>query len=108
MTGSRGEETATLQSAALAMGLQQALPVFQRIGEVIGFDEFSVQATDMDAGALMAGKHLSSNVYLRYTYGLFNGIGGLLLRFRLSDRLSLETRSAEHKSMDLLYTVERD
>ncbi len=108
MTGARGEETATLQSAALAMGLQQALPVFQRIGEAIGFDEFSVQATDMDAGALMAGKYLSSNVYLRYTYGLFNGIGGLLLRFRLSDRLSLETRSAEHKSMDLLYTVERD
>ncbi len=108
VTGARGEETATLQSAAIAMGLQQALPVVQRIGEAIGFDEFTVQTTDVDDGALMAGKYLSQNIYIRYTYGLFNGIGGLLLRFRINDRLSLETRSAEHKSMDLLYTVERD
>jgi translocation and assembly module TamB len=108
LTGSRGEESATLQTAAIAMGLQQALPVVQRIGQAVGLDEFTVQTTDTDAGALMAGKYLSPNVYIRYSYGLFNRIGGLLLRFRINERLSLETRSAEHKSMDLLYTVERD
>jgi translocation and assembly module TamB len=108
VTSSDGEETATLQTAAISMGLQQALPVVQRIGESLGFDEFTVQTTDTDAGALMAGKYLSPKIYIRYSYGLFNRIGGLLLRFMVNDRLSIETRSGDQKSMDLLYTVEKD
>jgi translocation and assembly module TamB len=101
------EETATLQTAAISMGLQQALPAVQRIGESLGLDELTVGSTDTDAGALMAGKYLSPKVYIRYSYGLFNRIGGLLLRFKVNDRLSLETRSGDEKSMDLLYTVEK-
>jgi translocation and assembly module TamB len=103
-----GGETATLQSVALSMGLMQALPVIERIGTSLGLDDFSIRGTDTDAGALMAGKYLSPNVYLRYSYGLFNRIGGLLLRYRINERLSLETQSGEQKSMDLLYTVEKD
>jgi translocation and assembly module TamB len=108
VNGTGSEETATLQTAAISMGLQQALPVVQRIGQTLGLDEFSVQTTDTDAGALMAGKYLSPKIYIRYSYGLFNRIGGLLLRFRVSERLSIETRSGDQKSMDLLYTVEKD
>lgn len=108
LTGTGSEETATLQTAALAMGLQQALPVVQRIGQSLGLDEFTVQTTDADAGSLMAGKYLSPKVYIRYSYGLVNRIGGLLLRFRVNERLSIETRSGEQKSMDLLYTVEKE
>jgi len=44
----------------------------------------------------------------RYSYGLFNRIGGLLLRFKFNEHLSVETRSGDQKSMDLLYTVEKD
>jgi translocation and assembly module TamB len=106
--GAGAGETATLQAAALSMGLQQALPGFQRIGQSLGFDEFTVQATDTDVGALMAGKYLSPKIYIRYSYGLFNRIGGLLLRFKVNERLSIETRSGDQKSMDLLYTVEKD
>jgi len=102
------EETATLETAAFAMGLQQALPVIQRVGESLGLDEFSVQTTTADTGELMAGKRISPRVYIRYTYGLFNRIGGLLMRFNLNNRLSLETRSGDYRSMDLIYTVERD
>lgn len=102
------EETSVLQSAALSLGLQQALPVVQRIGTSLGLDELTVRSTTTDAGELMAGKYLSPKVYLRYSYGLFNRIGGLLLRFKINDRLSIETRSGDQKSMDLLYTVEKD
>ncbi|MEO8463768.1 MAG: translocation/assembly module TamB domain-containing protein [Gammaproteobacteria bacterium] len=108
MTGTGTEETATLQTAALAMGLNQALPVVQRLGATLGLDELSVQSTATDAGALMAGKYLSPKLYIRYSYGLFNRIGGLLLRFKVNERLSVETRSGDQKSMDLLYTVEKD
>jgi translocation and assembly module TamB len=107
LAGSGGDDSQALQSAAIAMGLQQALPVVQRIGETLGFDEFAVRTTDDDAGALMAGKYLTPDLYVRYSYGLFNRIGGLLLRFRVNERLSLETRSGDEKSMDLLYTVEK-
>jgi translocation and assembly module TamB len=108
MTGNGTQETATLQAAALAMGLNQALPVVQRLGATLGLDELSVQTTATDAGALMAGKNLSPKLYIRYSYGLFNRIGGLLLRFKFNERLSIETRSGDQKSMDLLYTVEKD
>ena len=108
VNGTGAQETATLQTAALSMGLQQALPGLQRIGQTLGLDEFSVQTTDTDAGAVMAGKYLSPKVYIRYSYGLFNRIGGLLLRFKVNERLSIETRSGDEKSMDLLYTVEKD
>lgn len=97
-----------LEAAALSMGLQQALPVVERIGESLGLDELTVRATEVDSGALMAGKQLSPKLYIRYSYGLFNRIGGLLLRFKVNERLSIETRSGDQKSMDLLYTVEKD
>ena len=97
-----------LQTAAIAMGLQQALPAVQRIGTSIGLDELSIDTSDLDAGALMAGKYLGPNVYVRYSYSLFNRIGGLLLRFRFNDRFSIETRSGDQDSIDLLYTVEKN
>ncbi len=106
-TGLGSEETSALQTAALSLGLQQALPVVQRLGNSLGLDELTVQSTTTDAGELMAGKYLSPKVYIRYSYGLFNRIGGLLLRFKVNERLSIETRSGEQKSMDLLYTVEK-
>ena len=90
------------------MGLQQALPVIERIGDTLRLDDFAIRNTETDTGALMAGKYLSPNLYFRYTYGLFNRIGGLLLRYRINERFSLETRSGEHNSMDLLYTLEKD
>ena len=99
-------DTAALESAAVSMGLRQALPVVQRVGETLGFDEFTVQTSAANTGELMAGKQLTPRLYMRYTYGLFNRLGGLLMRLQLNDRFSLETRSGEYKSMDLIYSSE--
>ena len=106
--GSDSEEASNLQTAALALGLQQALPGMQRFGTTLGLDEFSVQATAGESGEVMAAKYLSPRVYVRYSYGLFNRIGGFLVRFKVNDRLSIETSSGEYTSMDLFYTVEKD
>jgi translocation and assembly module TamB len=108
LSGSGEGDTATLRSAAVSMGLRLALPVVQRIGDSLGFDEFAIESNVLDDGALMAGKYLSPKLYVRYSYGLFNRIGGLLVRFDINNRLSLETRSGGQKSMDLLYKVEKD
>jgi len=102
------EDTATLEAAAFALGVQQALPAVQRVGESLGLDELSIESTEIDAGSLMAGKYLSPKLYLSYTYGLFNRLGGFLLRYDINDRFSLETRSGNEKAMDLLYSIEKD
>ena len=108
LTSSDGTETATIEAMALSLGLQQALPGIQRVGESIGLDELTIATTELDAGSLMAGKYLSPKVYMSYTYGLFNRLGGFLLRYDINDRFSLETRSGDEKSMDLLYSTEKD
>ena len=97
-----------LRNAAVALGLRQAVPVIDRIGDSLGLDEFAIESTDMDAGALMAGKYLSPKLYIRYSYGLFNRIGGLLLQYQINNRISVETRSGDQKSMDLIYSIEKD
>jgi translocation and assembly module TamB len=108
LTASDGTETATLESMALSLGLQQALPAMQNVGESLGLDELTIATTELDAGSLMAGKYLSPKVYMSYTYGLFNRLGGFLLRYDINDRFSLETRSGDEKSMDFLYSTEKD
>ena len=89
LLGTGEADAATLENAALAMGLRQALPAIERVGESVGLDELTLRSTAADAGELMAGKYLGPRLYVRYTYGLFNRIGGLLVQFRLTDRLSL-------------------
>ena len=108
LSASDDTDAATLQSTALALGLQQALPVVQRVGETLRLDELSIEPTEVDAGSLMAGKYLSPKVYMSYSYGLFNRLGGFLLRYQINERFSLETRSGNEKSMDLLYSIEKD
>lgn len=108
LSESREENTEALQAAAISLGLTQAVPQIQHFGESIGLDELSVRTSEANTGELMAGKQLSSRVYARYTYGLFNRVGGLLLRFRLTDNLDLEARTGDYQAMDLLYTIEKE
>jgi translocation and assembly module TamB len=108
ISDSSRENSEALQTAALSLGLTQALPQIQHFGEAIGLDELGIRTSEANTGELMAGKQISPRVYMRYTYGLINRIGGLLLRFKLTDQLRLETRTGEFKAMDLLFTVERE
>jgi translocation and assembly module TamB len=102
------ENSEALETAALSLGLTQALPQIRHFGEAIGLDELGLRTSAANTGELMAGKQISPRIYVRYTYGLVNRIGGLLLRFKLTDQIRLETRTGELKAMDLLYTVERE
>jgi translocation and assembly module TamB len=104
----RNSDSNALRGAALSLGLQQALPGMDRFGQTLGLDDFAIRNSESDASEIMAGKYLSPNLYFRYSYGLFNRIGGILLRYRISDRFSLETQSGEQSSMDLFYTVEKE
>ena len=44
---------------------------------------------------------------VEYGYGLVDQLGTLLLRYRLSERLMLESRTGEVSNLDLIYTVRK-
>ena len=97
-----------LSSAALALGLKQATRLTQQIGQTVGLDQLAITGDGGDSTALVAGKQINSRVYARYTYGVFSRVGALLLRYRLTEHLTLEAGVGETQSIDILYTIERD
>jgi translocation and assembly module TamB len=94
-------------NAAVALGLQQAMPITDQLSQAVGLDELGLDPDNVDTGSVMAGKRITPDLYVRYSYGLFNRLGAVLLRYRLNSRLSLEARSAQDQSMDIIYTRER-
>jgi translocation and assembly module TamB len=96
-----------LSGTAFALGLRQATVITNQIGQTLGLDQLMVAGNSQSTTALVAGKQLSSRVYLRYAYGVFSQVGNLLLRYKLSKRLTIEAGTGESQSMDLLYIVEK-
>lgn len=104
---STATEGSELSGAAVALGLRQATRITGQIGQALGLDELDVSGDGSSTTSLVAGKQVNSRLYLRYAYGVFSQLGSVLLRYRLSRRLTLETSTGESPSMDLLYLVEK-
>jgi len=96
-----------LSGAAVSLGLRQATRLTEQIGQSIGLDQLSLSGDGGDSTTLIAGKKINSRLYARYAYGIFSRLGTLLLRYRLSDRLTLEAGAGENQSIDILYSVEQ-
>jgi translocation and assembly module TamB len=101
-------EGSQLSGAALGLGLKQASRLTEQIGQSVGLDELTFIGDGGDATALVAGKQINSRLYARYAYGVFSRLGMILIRYRLSERLSLEAGSGETQSIDILYSVETE
>lgn len=101
-------EGTELSDAAVGLGLRQAARITQQIGQSLGLDELTIIGSGGDATALVAGKQLNSRLYARYAYGVFSRLGMIMVRYRLSERLSLEAGAGETQSIDILYTVEKE
>jgi translocation and assembly module TamB len=102
-----GDDAGNLSNAALAFGLSQALPVTQGLQENLGIDEVSLEGTDDESTAIVAGKRISEKVYVRYAYGLFNRIGTFIVRYDLKGGFSIEAGSGEQQTLDLIFTIQR-
>ena len=103
-TESEGGE---LSGAAVSLGLRQATVLTEQIGQSLGLDQLSLSGDGGDTTALIAGKKINSRLYARYAYGVFSRIGTVLLRYRLSSRLTLEAGAGENQSIVILYSVEK-
>ena len=97
-----------LSNSAYSLGLRQAAQITNQIGQTVGLDELRVDGSNQNTTELIAGKQINSRLYARYAYGVFSRLGKLLIRYKLSDSLSIEIGAGENQSMDVLYTVERE
>ncbi len=61
-----------------------------------------------DQSSVALGKYLTPRLYVGYVLGLFDSSSVLVVRYRLTKSLSLETMTGDQQSVDLYYNIERD
>ena len=60
-----------------------------------------------DDSRLIAGKRFGNRLLVEYGYGFVDKLGTLLLRYQLTDRLVLESRTGAVSNFDILYRVKK-
>ncbi|UTA48471.1 translocation/assembly module TamB domain-containing protein [Simiduia sp. 21SJ11W-1] len=96
-------EVSDMQSAALGLGLKQALPLLQRIGGQFGFSDVSIEESSSGGSSIAAGRRLSDRLYIKYVYGLVGAAGNFVVQYQLSDQVTLETSSGDTQAIDITY-----
>jgi len=96
-----------LMAAAINLGLSRSKGITSELMRLTGLDELSATAETEESFAIVAGKRISDDLYVRYTYNTLSAVGAFLVRYELSNRWQLEARSGEHSAMDLMYSIEK-
>ncbi len=100
------QERSNVSGAALSMGLLNAIGVTQNIATRLNLEEIIVEQDDEGNMEFGAAVRLNRDVYLRYTYGVFSRLGGVLLRYRLSNRISVQAKTGDSHSIEIRYGVD--
>jgi translocation and assembly module TamB len=101
------EETALLQTAALALLSGEGPGVTDQLFKALGVDDLSVrQSDDGDARetVISLGKQISKNWYVGYERGLNTTTGTWQLIYRLAQRFTLRAQSGDQNSVELVWT----
>jgi translocation and assembly module TamB len=95
-----------LGQAAFALGLSSAGSVVSRVRNELGLETLGVQGT-ADNREFFAGKRFGDRLFVEYAYGMVDNLGSLLLRYQLSNRLVVESRSGAVRNVDIVYSVKK-
>lgn len=98
-----------LTSAARSLGLRGGRYLAERLGSVFGLEEARIETDEggFESASLVLGKFLSPRLSMVYGVGLFEeGTNSLLLRYLLTDKLTLEALTGENTRADILYVIE--
>jgi translocation and assembly module TamB len=60
-----------------------------------------------DQASVGLGKYLTPRLYVGYVLGLFDSSSVLVMRYKLTKSLSLETMTGDQQSVDLYYNIEK-
>ena len=105
LSSADSEQGSAISDAALQSGI--ADPLLGEMRSSLGLDEFGL-TSDEGGSALGLVKQITPDIFLGYSVGLFDNLSQLLIRWRLTDKLELDSRSGEQQSVDLYYRIERD
>ncbi len=106
LNSANSEEGDMLNQAAFALGLTSAGRVASRVRNQLGLETLGIEGGPEDR-RLVAGKRIGDRLLIEYAYGVIDNLGTLLLRYQLSRRLTVESRSGSVRTVDVVYTVKR-
>ncbi|MDH3305661.1 MAG: translocation/assembly module TamB domain-containing protein [Gammaproteobacteria bacterium] len=97
---------AMLNQAAFALGLSSAGNIASAIRNELGFETLGIQGS-AENRQFVAGKRIGERLLIEYAYGMIDNLGTLLLRYQLTNRLILESRSGTARMLDIVYSVKK-
>ncbi len=92
-------------SSAISLGLSQALPVVQELGSALSVDEVAFGTSETGDTAVVVGEQLGKNLFIRYSYGIFDKLGTVEATYKLGRRVSIEASSGQEQALDLIYSL---
>ena len=95
-----------LNAAAFALGVSSAANIVSQVRSGLGLETLAVEGGAED-GRLIAGKRFGDRLLVEYGYGLIDKLGTLLLRYQLTDRIILESRTGTVSNFDIVYSVKK-
>lgn len=106
LSSANSEEGDMLNQAAFALGLTSAGSVASRVRNQLGLETLGIQG-GAENRQLVAGKRFGDRLFIEYAYGVVDTLGTLLLRYQLSRRLVVESRSGSVRNVDVVYSVKK-
>jgi translocation and assembly module TamB len=98
-------DRSSVSSAAISLGLNQAMPVVGQIGSALNVDELGIDTSEAGGTAVVIGEQLGKDLFIRYSYGVFDDLGTVKATYKLGRRVSIEASSGAEQSLDLIYSV---
>ncbi|MBL4672486.1 MAG: translocation/assembly module TamB domain-containing protein, partial [Arenicella sp.] len=87
-------------------GSSEVTKITEKLRQSLGLTSLEFQMTN-NAPSVVAGKQLSSKVYVGYGYGLLDAAQSLILRYNLSEAWSVKADPGVNSGADLRYQIER-
>lgn len=106
-TGS-GSEQSALANAASLIAMQQGTEMAGGLGKRFALDDAYLESgSEAKETSVVAGKYLSTKIYVSYAAGLFEHTNTFRVRYSLSNSWTLQAESGDASSTDILYRFER-
>jgi translocation and assembly module TamB len=107
---SESEGESLYKEAATSISLAGSGAIARSIGGVFELSEVNIESGDTaEDTALVLGKSLTPRLYVRYVQGLVDNTNMFQVRYRLSNKWTLQTESGTRSASgaDLIYSFER-
>lgn len=95
----------SVANAALTLGMRGALPVAKQFSEALRVDELGIEGAGGENTAVVVGERIGDDLYVRYSYGIFDQVGTIQVTYRLGPRLSIEGSSGQSQALYLVYSI---